>query len=110
MKNKQSVEEQVTELTTAQQDKILKVGKISVIIQAIFLVPLLIYAICGLLFIGSVASSMTSGLGLLYGSFSVGLVLCYIPQLIVVIVVKVKYPFYSDAKYRYISKMRKNKK
>ncbi|MBQ7836217.1 MAG: hypothetical protein IJ389_03085 [Clostridia bacterium] len=107
---KQSIEEQVSQLTLEQQDKILKVGKTAFIIQLIFLIPYILYCFFTTMFMFAVSVSGADVYWTVYFIWMVSLVIGYLPILAVPIVLKVKWPYYSDAKYRYIRKERKNKK
>ena len=105
-----TIEEQVNELTEKQKDTIIKVGKIVPTLQLVVAIPLLVLCIIGMncmvnpplgfdysdtdkLFLGVIT------LWMIMGIWVIGLV----------VFVKIKWPYYSNKKWRYINKMRKQK-
>ena len=110
MAKKLSVAEQVSQLTQEQQDKIVKMGKIGLVLELVVGIPWAILMLLGLW------TLIDPPLGFNYshydafilgyrGAFVIG-ALCIIG---ILAFVKIKCPYYSDAKYRYIKKMRKGK-
>ncbi len=107
---KMPIEEQVAQLTPEQQDKIVKIGKIGLVIELIVGIPWFIILALGawvtinppLGFDYSNYDRLHLGWNML---FFTG-VICFVGMLVFM---KIKYPYYSDAKYRYIKKMRKQK-
>lgn len=109
MKEKISIEEQVAQLTPAQQDTILKIGKIASIIIILVDIPLMLSLLYGIycmidppLFVEM--DHMKMGLGIMIEGVIIA-VLNFAGALFI----KVQFPYYSDAKYTYIKKMRKKK-
>ncbi len=110
MSQKMKIEDQVAELTLEQQDKIVKVGKIATALQLIGGIPWFIVAILG------IWTMISPPLGFDYNDYD-KLFLGLIAWLIIgglyvvgiLVFVKIKYPYYSDAKCNYIIKIRKGK-
>ena len=107
MQNKVSIEEQVAQLTKEQQDKIVRIGKVSGIIGSIIIVLMLLWTVVGMYLVMDPPLTMDIdpikiGIGIIVGS-----VIGFIALLSVILFVKIKYPFYSDAKLKYITKARK---
>ncbi len=110
MSAKRNIEEQVAELTQEQQDKIIKVGKIGVALQLIGGIPWLILSILGIF------TLINPPLDFDYNNYDklfIGLITLLILGMLyifgILIFVKIKYPYYSDAKWKYINKARKGK-
>ena len=110
MANKVSIEEQVAQLSQEQQDKVIKVGKISLIVMLAGIIPWLIGVILGIATIINPPADLSVArfdglfIGLL-GWLAIGAV--YVIGILAF--VKIKYPYYSDAKWRYINQMRTGK-
>jgi len=107
---KTPIEEQVAQLSQQQQDKIIKVGKIATALQLIGGIPWMIFSALGLW------TMINPPLGFDYNDYDklfIGLMTWLLIGAIYIIgifvFVKIKYPYYSDAKWRYINKMRKQK-
>ena len=108
--DKKSIEEQVAELTQEQQDKILKVGKTAMIWQLVVGVPWFIFTILGFFTLTNPPIGFDySNFDKLYLGYMTFLVIGAAYLVGVLVFVKIKYPFYSDAKWKYINKMRKGK-
>ena len=108
MKNKKSIEEQVAELTLEQQDKIIKVGKVATALQLVGGIPWFLLCLMGLWVIINPPLSMSwSDYDKLYLGFLTLLVIGAVYVLGIFLFVKIKYPYYSDTKWRYIAKKRK---
>ena len=110
MANKINIEEQVAQLSQEQQDKIIKVGKIAITFQLIGGIPWIIIATLGLW------TMINPPLGFDYANYDdlyIGLMTWLVIGAVYIIgisaFVKIKYPYYSDAKWRYINKIRKGK-
>lgn len=110
MANKTPIEEQVAQLSQEQQDKIIKVGKIGTALELIGGIPWMIFAALGL------CTMINPPLGFDYSNYDklyLGLMTwVFIGAIYIVgilVFVKIKCPYYSDAKCRYINKMRKQK-
>ena len=105
-----TVEEQVNELTEKQKDTIIKVGKIALALQLVVAIPVLVLCIGGLFcmvnppmgFDYSDTDKMFSGIITL-------LVIMAVWVVGLLVFVKVKWTYYSDKKWQYINKMRKQK-
>ena len=111
MKEKLSIEEQVRNLTPEEQDKVVKVGKIATALMLIGGIPLMIICALGALTMMDPPANLTYDnmdkfmIGF-YTALGVGI--AYIIGIF--LFVKIKYPFYSDAKCRYLMRERKKKK
>lgn len=110
MNNKKTIEEQVAELTEEQKEKILKVDLISGIVLAVLAVPVLVFmffTMLGMLTTGSKSMIVADGLMLI-----LDVLLCVIIAIVVgiLVFVKVKYPYYTSARCKYIRKMKKTEK
>ncbi len=110
MANKVNIEEQVAQLSQEQQDKIIKVGKIATALQLIGGIPWIIVAALG------VWAMINPPLRFDYANYDkvfIGLMTWIFIGAVYIIgillFVKIRYPYYSDAKWRYINKTRKNK-
>lgn len=109
MKDTRSIEQQVAELTQEQQDKIIKVGTIASLLELIGLIPMLITLFWQIVMLISPpmgydwADKRTASLG----AFVI-IAICFAYIIGVLLFVKIKYPYYSDAKCKYIKKMRKS--
>lgn len=110
MANKTSIEEQVAQLSQQQQDKVIKVGKIATALQLIGGIPWIIFEALVLW------TMLNPPLGFDYNDYDklyIVLMTCFFIGVIymvgILVFVKIKYPYYSDAKWRYIKKMRKQK-
>ncbi len=110
MADKISIEEQVAQLSEEQQNKIIKVGKIAMATELIVGIPWLIISIIGLfvLFDPPLGLSYTD-MDKVYIGFNIWLVLGAVFFIAILAFIKIKYPYYSDAKWRYINKKRKGK-
>lgn len=110
MANTLTIAEQVAQLTQEQQDKIIKVGKIAVILQLAGGIPWFIVALLGMCSMISPPLGLSvSGYDKLFLGLMLWLVIGALYIIGILVFVKVKYPYYSDAKWRYINKMRKGK-
>lgn len=101
MANRQSIEEQVAALTPEQRNKIPRIGKIATIAQLVVAIPLLVLELMGLIYMFTNPLDVTDAF---FGGFITVLVLAFLWVLGVVLFVKIKYPYYSDAKAKYIKK------
>ena len=105
-----TIEEQVEELTEKQKDTIIKVGKIALALQLIVAIPILVLCIIGLFcmvnppmgFDYSDTDKMFTGIMILFVIMAVWVIG-------LLVFVKIKWPYYSDKKWQYINKMRKQK-
>lgn len=111
MNPKKSVEEQVAELSAEQQDKIVKVGRTSIILQLVVAVPGLLFLLIGIFVLLDPPRALTADEfhKLYMGLITLG-ILIIVYALAILLFVKFKYPYYSDAKCRYIKRMRKQSK
>ncbi|MBR6548865.1 MAG: hypothetical protein IKT68_04895 [Clostridia bacterium] len=109
---KKPVAEQVAELTPEQQEKMYRVGKIAWLIELLAAAPFVVVGV-SLIFYGVFLST---GLypdwdavdqAMLFGGIAsfIGVVIA----VVCLVVVKVQCPYYSDSKWWYIRKMRKQK-
>lgn len=109
MANNANMEEQVARLSRSQQDTILKVGKIATALQLIGFVPWMINVVLGLWkLINPPVGMGYEAYDALFIKFMIWIVVGVVYILGIFVFVKVKYPEYSDAKWRYINKMRKS--
>ncbi len=102
-----SIEEQVAQLTEEQQDQILKIGKKSTVIGGVIIALMVLWILGGLLLlvatpVGVELGFTTIGLGII-----VGAVVGFGAIIGMTLIIKRKYPYYSDKKLEYIKKMRK---
>ncbi len=110
MANKESIAQQVAQLSQEQQDKILKVGRIALTLQLIVGIPWLIVALFGVwTLIDPPMEFVYYGYDKLYMRFMTWIAVGAVYLIGVVVFVKIKYPYYSDAKWKYINKARKGK-
>jgi hypothetical protein len=110
MANKINVEEQVAQLSQEQQDKIYKVGIIALVLQLIGGIPWFIGVVsCLYTMIALPASFDLANYDKLFIGFIVWLILGAAYVIGISVFVKIKFPYYSDAKWNYINKMRKGK-
>lgn len=108
MKTKKSIAEQVAELTPEQQDTLIKVGKRALIIELIIGIPWIIISLLGFCIMVSPPVGFDyANYDKLFMGFELILVIGAVCMLGIVIFVKVKYPYYTDARWKYIHKMRK---
>ena len=108
MAKKLSVAEQVSQLTQEQQDKIVKIGKIGLVLELVGGIPLVIIMLFGLwVMIDPPLGFNYSHYDAFYLGYCGVLVIGALYIIGILAFVKIKYPYYSDAKYRYIKKMRK---
>jgi len=112
MKDKRTIQEQVSQMTEAQKDKIIKVGKVAQIIQLVGGIPLFILSLLAMwVLISPPLGFDIMDYDSLFGGAVTIWVITAIYFAIIPIVVKIKYPEYSDKKWNYIHKERKiNKK
>lgn len=110
MANKISIEEQVAQLSQEEQDKIIKAGKIASALQLIIGIPWFIIAVLGLItMINPPLRFDYNDYDKLYFGLMIWLFIGAALITGILVFVKVKFPYYSDAKWRYINKMRKGK-
>ncbi len=108
--HKKTIQEQVEELTEEQKDKIIKFGKIGLILMVIVVVPSIIITLLGLIVLINPPLGLDyNSYDMIYTGFLATLVIAGLLIIGVLVFVKIMCPGYSDAKYRYISKSRKNK-
>lgn len=108
MANKTTIEEQVAQLSQEQQDKIIKVGKVALIIELIVGIPWIIISLLGLWVIAKPPLGFDyDNYDSLYKGFYIWLAIGLVILIGIVAFVKIKYPYYSDAKWKYINKKRK---
>lgn len=105
MANNISMEEQVAQLTQEQQDKIIKVGKIAVALQLIGGIPWLIMVIAQFLRLINSYSYFDREAAM--GALTIWLIIGCVYLVGIFAFVKIKYPYYSDARWKYINKQRK---
>lgn len=107
---KKTVEEQVNELTEKQKDTIIKVGKIALALQLIVAIPVLVLCIIGLFCMVNPPMGFDySNTDKIYSGIITLLVIMAVWVIGLLVFVKVKWPYYSDKKWQYINKMRKQK-
>ncbi len=106
MAKKMKIEEQVAQLTQEQQDKIVRVGKVSRSLELGVGIPYIISLILGFLILVNLPLSFDS---VFFHGFQIWCGNGVVFFLGLLIFIKVKYPYYSDAKWRYIVKSRKRK-
>ena len=105
-----TIEEQVNELTQKQKETIIKVGKIALILQLIVAIPTLLLCIIGLFCMVNPALGFDySDTNKIFLGIETLLVIMAIWVIGVLAFVKIKWPYYSDKKWHYINKMRKQK-
>ena len=107
MANKSSVEEQVAQLTEEEKDQILRAGKIATIIGSIIIALMVVWTFLGIYLIvnppfGVEIDYIQMGLGIIGGG-----VIGMAALVVMAIIIKGKYPFYSDKKLSYIKKLNK---
>ena len=109
-KKKRSIAEQVAALSQEKQDMIVKIGRRATILQLSVGIPWLILSAIGLwVMLKPPASFDYSDYDRLYIGLMIWIILGAIYILGIFIYILVKYPYYSDARWRYITKMRKEK-
>ncbi len=111
MSDNRTIEEQVSQMTEEQKDKIIKVGKVAQIIQLVGGIPLFILSLLAMW----VIISPPLGFDVMdYDKLFIGGVTIWIITAVyfvgVLLFVKIKYPEYSDKKWNYINKERKANK
>ncbi len=110
MATKKNIEEQVAELTKEQQDKVFKVGKASVILLLVGLVPWLIISVLGFwTMFAPPAGFDYDNYDILYIGMMIWLIVGAVCIAGVASFIKIKYPYYSGAKWNYICKSRNGK-
>lgn len=110
MANNINIAEEVAQMSQEQQDKIIKVGKIATAIELIVAIPWFIGTLLGLwVIIDPPASISLANYDTLLLGFTTWLVVGALYIFGVFVFVKIKFPFYSDAKWKYINNMRKGK-
>ena len=108
MANKVPIEEQVAQLSQYQQDKIVRVGKIASVLQLVGGIPWLVFSVLGLwTLINPPLGFDYNDLDKVYKGLMIWLLIGAIYIVGISVFVKIKYPYYSDAKCRYIIKIRK---
>lgn len=111
MKDKKSIEQQVAELTQEQQDKLFKIGKTAFAFQLIGGIPWLILLMLGLWVIISPPIGFDyADYNKLYIGFMTWAVIGVVYILGILAVVKIKCPYYSDERWKFINKKRKANK
>ena len=108
---KKSIEEQVAELTEEQKNKIPKIGKTAVIVQIVIAVPYLIMQVLSLFAMRDLKKYIDySEYDRFWSGYTIFTVIGAVLVIGVVVFVKLMYPYYSDAKYRYIKEQKKSGK
>ena len=111
MNPKKTIAEQVAEMTQEQQDKVYKVGRVALIIALVVAVPVMIACFYGLwknLNYESLADIISDE-----GCRNIRMIICAIGVVFFIgllLFIKIKYPLYSDRKWWYIRKLRKQNK
>ena len=111
MKREVSIEEQIAELTPEQQNKVLKAGKFAIIGCALVGIPWILGCILGLFVLidPPLGFDHSNYNGLCIGYF-MWAIIGFLLYMMVPIITKLVWPYYSDAKFRYIKKQRKANK
>jgi len=104
MANQLSIAEQVAALTPEQRNKIPRIGKIAMIVQLVVAIPLLVLELFGLIYMLTNPLDVTDAF---FGGFLTVFALAFLWVVGVLLFVKIKYPYYSDAKAKYIKKQQK---
>ncbi len=105
MVNQLTIEEQVAQLTVEEKNKILKIGKSATIIGSVIIALMLLW------FLGGICLMIAPPLGVELDYFKLGLgiigggVIGFAALIAMIIIIKVKYPFYSDKKLSHIKKL-----
>lgn len=108
---KSNVEEQVTQLTPQQQDKLLKVGNIALILELVGGIPLVIWMIVGLLkLLNPPAGIDFAEYDKVYQGVMLSVAVGMVYLLGVFVYIKVACPYFGDKKWLYIRKMRKHQR
>ena len=102
-----SIEEQVAQLTAEEKNKVLKIGKSATIIGSVIIALMLLWFLGGIYLmiappLGIELDFIKLGLGIIGGG-----VIGFVALIAMIIIIKVKYPFYSDKKLSYIKKLNK---
>ena len=105
-----TIEEQVNELTEKQKATIIKVGKVALTLQLIVAIPILLLCIIGLFcMVNPPLGFDYSDTNKLFSGIMILLVIMAVWVIGLLAFVKIKWPYYSDKKWQYINKMRKQK-
>ena len=106
MADKAVIAKQVAELTKEQQDTLVRVGKIGMA----FLIPGAIIGVIGALIgVFAIMGADYTNSDKIFTYSMIWDVICVVYIAVVYICMKVKCPYYSDAKARYIINLRKGK-
>ena len=110
MNKQKTIEEQVNELTEKQKDTIIKVGKTALALQLIVVIPVLILCVIGLFCMVNPPLGISySDIGKIRKGIEILLGVMAVWVIGLLVFVKVKWPYYSDKKWQYINKTRKQK-
>ena len=105
-----TIEEQVNELTEKQKDTVIKVGKIALTMQLVVTIPVMLLCIVGLICMASPPAGFDySDTDKLANGIMILLAIMAVYDIGLLAFVKIKWPYYSDKKWHYINKMRKQK-
>lgn len=103
MKNKKDIEFEVAQLTQEQKNTVLKIGKLYPLVLALVFLPAFIFAVWNFFKVIQVEKYGNSADSLmLYNIIALSAVLVY--AVVSLIFVRIKFPFYSDKKYKYLKK------
>ena len=105
-----TIEEQVNELTEQEKDTVIKVGKIALILQLIVAIPVILLCIIGLFCMVNPPMGFDySDTDKIFSGIITLLIIMAVWVIGLLAFVKIKWPYYSDKKWQYIHKMRKQK-
>ena len=104
-----TIEEQVNDLTEQQKDTIIKVGKIALVFQLVVAIPILLICIIGVFCMANPPAGSAFDADKLFSGIITLLVIMGVYVIGILVFVKIKWPYYSDKKWQYINKMRKQK-
>ncbi len=105
-----TIENQVNELTEKQKDTIIKVGKVALTLQLIVVIPIILLCIIGLFCMVNPPSGFDySDTDKMFSGIMILLVIMAVWVIGLLAFVKIKWPYYSDKKWQYINKIRKQK-
>lgn len=106
MKESKTIEQQVSELTEEQKDTVLKVAKYGTIILLAVTLPGVLLMCLGMFFMITQPTLFSESA---YKGFQIlGGIIIFI-SLVIIAIIKIKFPYYNDKVANYIIKSRKNK-
>ncbi|MBR3934719.1 MAG: hypothetical protein IKJ68_12550 [Clostridia bacterium] len=100
---KKDIKDEVLNLSESKMKMILKIGKVYIWLLAIVAIPVFAYSILNIIRVLDVSENQSIANTLLKNNM-IALCILLIYFVVSLIFVRVKFPFYSDKKYKYLKK------